>query len=56
MTQEFSDRTGLERCAFLAYLQGRPLPRLPWRETLLPWAVSLALLALQIAALVGVLC
>jgi hypothetical protein len=55
MMQEFSDRTGLERCAFLAYLQGRPVPRLPRREILLPWAISIALLALQIAALTGVL-
>lgn len=55
MMQEFSDRTGLERCAFLAYLQGRPVPRLPRQEILLSWAVSLALLALQIAMLVAVI-
>jgi hypothetical protein len=53
---EFCDRTDLERRTFLAYLDGRALPVLPWREILLPWAVSIALLALQIAALMGVSC
>jgi hypothetical protein len=55
MTQAFGERGELERGAFLAYLQGRPLPQLPWREILLPWAVSIALLALQAAMLVAVI-
>jgi hypothetical protein len=51
---EFGDRNELDREAFAAYLEGRPEPRLPWSEILIPWLFSLAQLALQIALLGGV--
>jgi hypothetical protein len=48
---EFSDRTDLDRGAFLAHLRGARLPRAPRFETALIWIFSLMMLGLQVASM-----
>jgi hypothetical protein len=50
---ELGDRSELDRATFAAYLEGTQAPRLSWSQILIPWIVSLSLLALQVPLIAG---
>jgi predicted membrane-bound spermidine synthase len=50
---ELGDRRELDRATFAAYLDGRQAPRLSWSQILIPWIVSLGLIAFQVRLIAG---